>query len=620
MRSSNLGSAAKGILSRSECLLGVVVMLAVTLLIIPVPPLMMDFLLSLNISLSVIMLLLALQVKDSLKIAAFPTMLLVATLFRLSLNVSTTRLILLQADAGEVVEAFGSFVVRGNPLVGGVVFLILTLVQFIVIAKGSERVAEVTARFTLDGMPGKQMSIDADLRAGSIDQEGASRKRSLLEREAQFHGAMDGAMKFVKGDAIAGIVITAINIIGGLLVGCMQRSMSAGDAVGTYSVLTIGDGLVSQIPALLISTAAGLVVTRVRSENSETTLGKQIIGQIKAHPQTLFISGGVLVMIGLVPGMPMISFGILGVILIAIGFVCQGQIFGQAMQPKTSREHLSPVILVLGSDFASQDELALHLDKAMVEIGDKLGVFVPSVFVRASDQKGRWTLYVDHMPLAAGSTKGKGSASLSAEIVQVLQKSVVRFIGVQETQNMLDELEKVQPALVNEVVPRLVPPVLLTEILARLVEEEVPVHNLRGILATLAEWSRTEADPAALAERVRVALSAAISFKLAPEGNLNAFLLDPAVEKMLQGAIQHTGSSTILSLSPEEGDSIVKGLEKVLEESKNSKPVVLCRPEYRRSFWKLISASHPQVRVVSFLELDPKTSIQPTGRVSLAAA
>ncbi|MCA9582663.1 MAG: FHIPEP family type III secretion protein, partial [Myxococcales bacterium] len=247
-------------------------MLMVGMMIVPLPTFLLDVLLASNISIAVLMMLVSLYLRDGLAFTAFPTVLLVTTLYRLALNVSSTRLILLQADAGDVIRSFGHFVVRGNYVVGAVVFLILTLIQFVVIAKGSERVAEVGARFTLDAMPGKQMSIDAELRSGAISQEVAQARRRFLQRESEFFGSMDGAMKFVKGDAIAGIVITIINIFGGLGVGIGMRGMGAVESLETYGLLTIGDGLVSQIPALLISTAAGLVVTRVSSESGDGSL------------------------------------------------------------------------------------------------------------------------------------------------------------------------------------------------------------------------------------------------------------------------------------------------------------------------------------------------------------
>jgi type III secretion protein V len=288
--------------------LAFLVVLIVGMMIIPLPTPLLDVLIAANISIGVLMLLVSMYVPDAISFASFPTVLLITTLYRLALNVSSTRLVLLQADAGEVIRAFGGFVVRGNYVVGAIVFLVLTLIQFLVIAKGSERVAEVGARFTLDAMPGKQMSIDADLRTGAISQEDARKKRKQIQREAQFYGAMDGAMKFVKGDAIAGIVITVVNIVGGLAIGVLQRDLSAVQALKTYGLLTIGDGLVSQIPALLISTAAGLVVTRVASEDEGTSLGAEIGGQIFGSPRAMGIASVFLVGLALVPGLPAAPF------------------------------------------------------------------------------------------------------------------------------------------------------------------------------------------------------------------------------------------------------------------------------------------------------------------------
>src|SRR5262249_3698188 len=257
---------------------------------------------------------------NATQIASYPTILLITTLYRLALDISATRLILLQGDAGDVIRAFGMFVVGGNFVVGAVIFLIITLVQFIVVTKGSERVAEVAARFTLDAMPGKQMSIDADMRSGKIDFEQASKKREVLTRESQFYGAMDGAMKFVKGDAIAGIIITLINIIGGLIIGVAMRGLGLREAVQTYSILTIGNGLVSQIPALLISISAGMVVTRVASEVPDSNLGKDVATQILAQPKAIAIAASFLFILALVPGLPKITLLVIGGLTGAIAY------------------------------------------------------------------------------------------------------------------------------------------------------------------------------------------------------------------------------------------------------------------------------------------------------------
>lgn len=303
----------------SDLLLAGLVVFIISLMILPLPTFLVDLLLATNLGLAVTLLMMSLYINSVLSFSTFPSMLLFTTLLRLSLNITTTRLILIQANAGEVIETFGEFVVGGNLIVGTVIFLIITLVQFLVIAKGSERVAEVGARFTLDAMPGKQMSIDADMRAGVIDIEEARERRNVVEKENQLYGAMDGAMKFVKGDAIAGIIITAINILAGVSVGILQKGMTAGKALETYSILTIGDGLVSQIPALLISITAGIIVTRV-STNESTALGEDIGMQMLAQPKALMIGGGLLLLFALVPGFPKIQFIVLGGLIGSVGF------------------------------------------------------------------------------------------------------------------------------------------------------------------------------------------------------------------------------------------------------------------------------------------------------------
>lgn len=305
----------------SDVALAILVIGILGMMIIPVPLALLDLLIALNMTVSVSLLMVALYISSAVQLSIFPSLLLITTLFRLGLNISTTRMILLKADAGEIIFTFGDFVVQGNFVVGGVIFLIITLVQFLVITKGAERVAEVAARFTLDAMPGKQMSIDADLRAGMLDQQQAREKRLAIQKESQLYGAMDGAMKFVKGDAIAGLVITLINIIAGIIIGVMMNDMTAGEAVETYSLLSIGDGLVSQIPALLISISAGIVTTRVSGGKKEVALGEEISGQMLKQPKALIISAGVLVMISLIPGMPKPQFAALAIAVGVIGYL-----------------------------------------------------------------------------------------------------------------------------------------------------------------------------------------------------------------------------------------------------------------------------------------------------------
>jgi type III secretion protein V len=296
--------------SRSDLLLVLLLVSVIFMMILPLPTLVVDFLIAANMSLAAILLMVAIYIQSPLSFSAFPSVLLITTLFRLALSITTTRLILLQADAGAIIDTFGNFVVAGNLIVGLVIFLIITIVQFVVITKGSERVAEVSARFSLDAMPGKQMSIDSDMRAGLIEMDEAKRRRTMLEKESQLYGAMDGAMKFVKGDAIAGLIITAVNIIGGvsigtlqLGIGTLQLGMSAGEALQRYSILTIGDGLVSQIPALFISITAGMIVTRVTTDESQN-LGADIGTQLMAQPKALMVGAGIMARLCPHPGLP----------------------------------------------------------------------------------------------------------------------------------------------------------------------------------------------------------------------------------------------------------------------------------------------------------------------------
>ncbi|MEM1282349.1 MAG: type III secretion system export apparatus subunit SctV [Chlamydiota bacterium] len=314
------GDSSIGAISRSsDIALAMIVIAILVMIIIPVQPWVIDYLIALNLTASVSLLMVALYIPSALHLSIFPSLLLITTLYRLGLNIASTRQILLNADAGEIIEQFGNFVVGGNIVVGGVIFIIITLVQFIVITKGAERVAEVAARFTLDAMPGKQMSIDADMRAGILDSNQAREKRLSIQKESQLYGAMDGAMKFVKGDAIAGIVITLINVIGGIIIGMMMKNMDAQQAIQTYSILSIGDGLVSQIPALLISITAGIVTTRVTSE-TDTNLGSEISSQLLKQPKALMLAAGFLMGMGLIPGFPTAPFMILASAVGLIGY------------------------------------------------------------------------------------------------------------------------------------------------------------------------------------------------------------------------------------------------------------------------------------------------------------
>ncbi len=354
------------VLNNKDILLALGILVIVSLLIIPLPPILMDLLIAMNLSLAVLILLVSLYLKNPLEFSSFPTVLLVTTLFRLGLNVATTRLILTEAYAGEIIQSFGTFVIRGNYIVGLIIFIILLVINFIVIIKGSSRIAEVAARFTLDALPGKQMSIDADLNAGYIDENEARIRRQNLTKEADFYGAMDGAAKFIRGDAIAGLIITAINILGGFAIGVAQKNMAISDALSTYTILTIGDGLVSQIPSLLISVAAGFVVTRSASaEKLDIELGKQIGGK----PTAISLASFAMLVMAFVPGFPTIPFLILSFLTAALSFVRHRQI--KKEEEERLRKELTEVEVKPKPEETPVEEL-LKVDPVELELGYNL--------------------------------------------------------------------------------------------------------------------------------------------------------------------------------------------------------------------------------------------------------
>jgi len=400
------------------------------MMILPLPTALVDFLIAMNMGLAVVLLMVAVYLGSPLEFVAFPSVLLVTTLFRLSLSITTTRLILLNADAGSIVEAFGSFVVGGNLIVGMVIFLIITIVQFLVITKGSERVAEVSARFSLDAMPGKQMSIDGDMRAGVIDVDEARKRRSQVQKESQLYGSMDGAMKFVKGDAIAGLIIIAVNIIGGISIGTLQNGMTSSEALQLYAILTIGDGLVAQIPALFIAITAGIIVTRVTTDESEN-LGEDIANQIASKPKAILIGGGLLFTFALIPGFPTVTFIVLAIIVTSMGYIIIRRSRAEATasqhpltamaaagQP-TSKTHLSDaeeftLTVPLMIDLAADAEEALNTTELNDEILKirralymDLGVPFPGIHLRINHglTGGLYKIHLQETPIAEGSIK-----------------------------------------------------------------------------------------------------------------------------------------------------------------------------------------------------------------------
>ncbi|HEY7376806.1 MAG TPA: flagellar biosynthesis protein FlhA, partial [Polyangia bacterium] len=565
-------------------------------------------------------------------------------------------LILLQADAGRVIRAFGDYVVRGNYAVGAVVFFILTLIQYVVVARGSERVAEVSARFTLDAMPGKQMAIDSDLRAGALSPDAARARRRLLERESQFYGAMDGAMKFVKGDAIAGIVVLAVNIVGGLVIGVLQRGLDVAAAARTYTVLTIGEGLVAQIPALVISTSAGIIVTRVASEEEGGHLGRDIGLQVMAQPKAIAIAAGLLALLAIVPGLPGVPFMTLAVVLGLIAWrllraapapdaegTASTSLAGAAgaaggrSQPARAGEGAPPPVLTpiavevsaeLGAIVGAGDAGAFVTDvlpRVRERLFAELGLALPVVRLRAGVAGLPPTAFVirlNEVPLGRGDIPreawDEAGARLGDEVLALVRRYGHELFGLEETQALLDALERTHPALVREVVPKLISPVLLTDVLRRLVEEGISLRNLRDILGALAEWAPQERDPVALTEHVRVALRRAITYKHAGDaGVLAAYLLDPMIEDAIRDGVQKTAAGSYLALDPQISRDIIAAIGRALGPEGSSGAVLLTGVEIRRYVRRLVEVEHPGLAVLSFQELAPEAQIRPIARIAV---
>jgi len=388
---------------RNDVILAVLLISIIFMMIIPLPPHILDILQGLNLCISSILLMLAVYIKSPLSFVSFPSVLLLTTLFRLSLDIASTRLILLEADAGQIIQTFGNFVVAGNLVVGAVIFLIITIVQFIVITKGSERVAEVAARFSLDAMPGKQMSIDGDMRAGVIDMNEARRRRGLVEKESQLYGAMDGAMKFVKGDAIAALISIAINIVGGIAIGSLQHGMPLGEALETYSILTIGDGLVGQIPALFTSITAGFIVTRVTSEDSASNLGEEIGGELTAQPPALMVSSVILLIFAVIPGFPAPVFLTLAAATGGGGYMLHrrrnrpapaSDAFAASMPAVVPATGAPPAKRPTGGPAAEADDFSLTMP-VMVDVGTDIQAMVRPDLLNEALAQVRRALYFD---------------------------------------------------------------------------------------------------------------------------------------------------------------------------------------------------------------------------------
>lgn len=666
----------------------VLIMTILAMMILPLPTFVLDLLFTFNIVLSIMILLVAMFTQNTLEFSAFPTVLLFSTLLRLALNVASTRVILMQGHtgsdaAGQVVEAFGHFLVGGNFAIGIIVFIILIIINFMVITKGAGRIAEVGARFSLDGMPGKQMAIDADLNAGLIGEEEAKRRRKEVTQEADFYGSMDGASKFVRGDAIAGLLIMAINIIGGLVIGVMQHDMSAGVAGETYTLLTIGDGLVAQIPGLVISTAAGVVVTRVANDQD---VGEQMVSQLFTSPRVIVLAAGVIGLLGLIPGMPNFVFLLFTAALLGVSWWLRGRegeakkSAGTMSDADAADADVAQVNEATWSDVQMEDTLGLEVGYRLIPMVDheqqgqlltrvrgirkkfaqQMGFLPPAVHIRdnldlapthyrillkgvtlgsGEVQPDRWmainpgcaegevpgtpcteptfglpALWIDevHRELAQtlGYTVVDPSSVVATHLNHLITTHTEELFGRQEAQQLLDQITKHSPKLVEDLIPAVISLNTLHKVLQNLLAERVPIRDMRTIIDTLAEFATAQSDADELTTRVRARLSRAITQQWFPgEGDIQLIGLDLSLEQLLVQATQ-SGSA----IEPGIAENLMKQTEQALQhqEGLGAPPVLLVNPALRLMLSRYLRRIFPQLAVLSSQEINTKRNVRMT--------
>ncbi len=589
----------------AELAIAAIVLSVVAMLVVPLPRPLLDGLLTLNIGFAVALLMASLFTRRPLGFASFPTLLVVTTLFRVGLEVSTARLVLADADAGQVVHAFGTSVVAGNLVVGLVVFAVITIVQLTVVARGAERVAEVAARFALDAMPGKQMAIDAELRAGSIDAATAQQRRKDLERESQLYGAMDGAMRFVKGDAVAAIMIVIANLIGGMVVGVGMRGMSAAEAMRTYSMLSIGAGLVAQIPSLIVAVASGLLVTRVAS-TGDRPLGEDLGAQLGGEPRILGAAAILLIGLGLVPGLPLVPFVLLGA-LAAGGALLIARAKRPAIaldEPGASRGVTLRLSSALHARWAAKPA-ELHAQLAEIRAAVDAGVPVPplSVALDASLGETELVLALDGTPVAWLDDLAK----LPAALAQIAPE----LITVDRVAQLVDRAAQHSPVVVREVVPRLVSLATLAEVLRGLARERVPLGDLPAILEAIA--LAPTRDVPALIEHLRGQLRRQISARWAPRGQLAVFTVDQMIEEAVRSAIDRRDGGAILALEPAIAHDIVAAVRARV----GAAGVILASGDIRRHLRTLLEPELPEIAILAAHELAPGTAVRTAGRIEV---
>ncbi|TKB10277.1 flagellar biosynthesis protein FlhA [Desulforhopalus sp. IMCC35007] len=688
-----VGLRLKQLFGRSDVVAAVGLVSILMIMIIPLPSIILDLFLSTNITIALLILIISLYTVKATDFSIFPSILLTTTLFRLALNVASTRLILLHGDegpsaAGSVIQAFGQFVVGGNYVVGIVIFVILVLINFMVITKGAGRVAEVAARFTLDAMPGKQMAIDADLNAGLINESEARKRREDVGNEANFHGAMDGASKFVKGDAIAGIIITLINIGAGFIIGVAQKGMPMAEAAANYTILTVGDGLVGQIPALIISTAAGLLVTR---STGDKDFGSDLKKQFSHNAVALWVVSGILVLFALIPGLPFFPFLILSGSLALLAFqIDKGKKVAEqvikeeppklpAKQEENYEEmlHVDLLQLEVGYglipfvDSAQDGELLHRIQSIRKQFALNNGFIVPPVHIRDNLQlapnqysfslKGVQIAQSEILPghfmamdpgfvtetisgvattepafglpaiwissdkkdraQIAGYTVVDCTTVMATHISEVIKQHSHELIGRQEVQALLDNLGKMYPKLVEELVPTILSLGAIMRVLQNLLKEGVSIRDLRTILETMADWAPSTKDTDILTEYVRHALSRTISNDLAVNGVIPVLTLSKPVEEAIQKAVQHKDRGSYLAIDPTTAQKILDSIGKAIPLfDSGSRPTILSAPQIRPYVRNLTERYYPALTVISHNEITPSLKVRSLGTVTINAS
>jgi flagellar biosynthesis protein FlhA len=659
----------------------VIVIMMLAMVVIPLPPLVLDMLFTFNIAFALVVLLVSVYAMRPLDFTVFPTILLIATLLRLALNIASTRVVLLEghtgnAAAGKVIEAFGDFVIGGNYAVGLVVFAILVIINFVVVTKGAGRVSEVSARFTLDAMPGKQMAIDADLNAGLCSQDEARLRRTEVSQEADFYGSMDGASKFVRGDAIAGILILFINMIGGLLIGIFQHDLAAGVAMKNYTLLTIGDGLVAQIPSLVLSTATAIIVTRVSTSES---MSSQVFSQMFNDPRALIVSAVIMGLIGVIPGMPNVAFLTIAAIAGGLAYVLhqkqkqqQIDIVEKApieIEPRSEQKDLSwddmHAVDIIGLevgygliplvDERQGGELMTRIKGVRKKLSQELGFLIQPVHIRdnldlspntyrlsllgvpmgeADVQPGRdmainpGTVYGeligsptkdpafgldavwvdpaqrDHAQ-TLGYTVVDTATVIATHLSQLLQDNAHELIGHEEVQELIDVLKRTAPKLVDSLTPKVLELGVIVKVLQNLLQERIPIRDLRTIAETLAEQGVRSQDAGILTAHVRISLGRLIVQNIyGMVSELPIMTLHPSLEQILQQSVQGQ-DGTVMAFEPGMTQMIHSSLREATEnQMAKGEPAVLLLSQSLRSFLaRMVRHAIPELHVLSYDEV-----------------